>query len=1149
MASQGGSMGSTVMAGSQQAAMLNAQGMGGYSVSSLGGAVGSAASTLGGMAVGYVVGKMISGGYSALGKSGNTAVVAGTVIGAAIGGPIGAAIGGAIGGAVNRVFGRKLAGTGIEGSFGAGNFSGTNYEYYKGGTFRSDKTKRSDLDPQVDALLDTSFATLQTKTALMATVLGQSASAINAFTSSIKLDFKGLTDKQIEEKIGAVFDDMGNSMASLIPGLEAVTRFGESSSAALTRLYDSIFAVNGVIDTLNLQLFDVSLSGAAMASSLADAFGGMDKLQSATSAYYSAFYTEEQRIAESTQQLTQAMSNLGYALPASKEGFRDVVAGLNLTTAAGQQAFSALMGMAPMFAEVVEAAEDAVEEVTKAIEEMAKSLSNAMAELALAQGDMSTALQITRMLAIEGMTAQEVALYDTIESTKKYTQELESVREWLDQLALVIGTETERSLALRDASNDVTRAIMQQVYAQEDLAAAAEKAAQAQSEAIAVWKSSLEVSVSQGKTIKSFVESLSKTGGARNFNESAANYKTQLVLARGGDSDAYNTITDAAKEYLDALSSRAGSSQEMAVNIAKVKADLLNLTPVVDLNSNIEILKRIEGHTHATATSTDSLKLNGVKANFDLSQTIKFIANDTELPADLRKMITDKTQDFEMTLKTAFGSGVSKSISDLLSTGAAQYQTIVNAALGAVDGESQKLALIAAGDYVAIVSASLGIVDEDSRRLALTAAGDFVSTVTAALGSTDPIARALAFDAANTINTTVTAALGSTDPIARALAFDAANTINTTVTAALGSTDPSALQLATWQSNAIATVISAGLSNDSTTQALAGILSSTKTSKVTVDGGVIFNPDAAMQQALNDINRATTGSDGTTSALLTDAASYNTRLLSYQSAAVTEAKSASGYLSQLVSLANAKSLAEAKAEADAKAAAVVANRIAEVTAEGRKLAAQKETAINTFNSTYAATQAKAASLGVGLLNSSGAAASATYDANTGAPSGNIGGFSYSNFESVKQLLGYLDANGSAVRKIIDGTGGTVSSLNSSIEAQRQVIRDLGGVPAFAKGGVFTNSIISRPTLFAAGQMGESGPEAVMPLANINGSLGVRFAGGVDNAALVAEIKALRQEVQGLRAEARATAVNTNRTAKLIDRAMPDGDAFSTRIAA
>jgi hypothetical protein len=370
MASQGGSMGSTVMAGSQQAAMLNAQGMGSYSVSSLGGAVGSAASLLGGAAVGFVVGKMISGGYSAIGKSGNTAVAAGTAIGA-IWGPLGAAIGGAVGGLVNRTFGRKLAETGIAGSFGGGQFFGANYEYYKGGTFRSDKTKVSDLDPQVDSLLENSFATLQTKTALMAKVLGQSATAIYGFTHSIQLDFRGLTDKEIEDKIGAVFDDMGNSMASLIPGLDAVTKFGESSSAALTRLYDSIFAVNGVIDTLNLQLFDVSLSGAAMASSLADAFGGMDKLQAATAAYYSAFYTEEQRIAESTQQLTQAMSNLGYTLPASKEGFRDVVAGLNLTTVAGQQTFAALMGLAPMFAEVSNSWEAAAKEAAVIAKEAA----------------------------------------------------------------------------------------------------------------------------------------------------------------------------------------------------------------------------------------------------------------------------------------------------------------------------------------------------------------------------------------------------------------------------------------------------------------------------------------------------------------------------------------------------------------------------------------------------------------------------------------------------------------------------------------------------------------------------------------------------------------------------------------------------------
>jgi hypothetical protein len=101
---------------------------------------------------------------------------------------------------------------------------------------------------------------------------------------------------------------------------------------------------------------------------------------------------------------------------------------------------------------------------------------------------------------------------------------------------------------------------------------------------------------------------------------------------------------------------------------------------------------------------------------------------------------------------------------------------------------------------------------------------------------------------------------------------------------------------------------------------------------------------------------------------------------------------------------------------------------------------------------------------------------------------------------------------------------------------------------FAGGGAFTNSIVSSPTSFDMGLMGEAGPEAIMPLANINGSLGVRFAGNSANDALVEEIKALRQEVAQLRrdnsAENQAIASSSNKTAKLIDRAMPDGNTLA-----
>lgn len=85
----------------------------------------------------------------------------------------------------------------------------------------------------------------------------------------------------------------------------------------------------------------------------------------------------------------------------------------------------------------------------------------------------------------------------------------------------------------------------------------------------------------------------------------------------------------------------------------------------------------------------------------------------------------------------------------------------------------------------------------------------------------------------------------------------------------------------------------------------------------------------------------------------------------------------------------------------------------------------------------------------------------------------------------------------------------------------------GGV--YATGGAFTNGIVTRPTAFNVGLMGEAGSEAIMPLVNINGSLGVRAAGGEDTAS---EIRALREEN---RAQASALVKLMQRHTKLIER--------------
>jgi hypothetical protein len=81
-----------------------------------------------------------------------------------------------------------------------------------------------------------------------------------------------------------------------------------------------------------------------------------------------------------------------------------------------------------------------------------------------------------------------------------------------------------------------------------------------------------------------------------------------------------------------------------------------------------------------------------------------------------------------------------------------------------------------------------------------------------------------------------------------------------------------------------------------------------------------------------------------------------------------------------------------------------------------------------------------------------------------------------------------------------------------------------GIAAFANGGMFTNSIVSSPTLFrfadggalSTGVMGEAGPEAIMPLKRgPGGRLGVDASGsGSDNITVTVNVDAKGTSVQG-----------------------------------
>lgn len=382
----------------------------GNTAGGLGMMAGTGAAYLGGAYAGVQAGRAIGAGYSTNGGSGNSAVNMGTAIGMALGGPLGAIIGGIAGGTFNRAFGRKLMESGIEGQFGQGGFSGQSYTFEKGGWFRSDRTRLSALDAGTDKLLDDAYTGIFSSVKAMSAALGLGVSALDNFTFGLKLNLKGLTEEQTNAKLAEQFTLLGDAMAKQVLVTSDYTRTGETAAQTLQRLSGSLTAVNGALATMSQTLLATSLVGGDAASKLLDAFGGLEKFTQATGAYYQAFYTEAERNAKATEQLTTALKGMSMSMPDTLTGFRALVDAQDLTTEAGRKTYAALIALSPAFAQVTNAAGALAARLGKVV---AEAVDSTLAEIEKQASASQTAADAARQAAeayrAAGQTLQDAA--------------------------------------------------------------------------------------------------------------------------------------------------------------------------------------------------------------------------------------------------------------------------------------------------------------------------------------------------------------------------------------------------------------------------------------------------------------------------------------------------------------------------------------------------------------------------------------------------------------------------------------------------------------------------------------------------------------------------------------------------------------------
>ncbi|WP_157991627.1 tape measure protein, partial [Caldimonas tepidiphila] len=262
-----------------------------------------------------------------------------------------------------RFFGRKapqVKASGIEGTFGNDDFTGNTWADIeaKGGYFRKTKrwTETGALDAGMDHALSSTFGALRRQISGLAQSLSLPTEQIAGYTRHIRLAFgsdEAANQKQIEELFAGMTEDMANAA---MRGFEWAIRGGEKASDALKRLGGSIEAVNPMLRLLGVRMLDVNVWGGDAASALADLMGGLEGFTSATSAYYQAFFSEEERLAKTTDSVREGMAALGMAMPGTRAEFRRLVEAQDLHTDAGRRAYAALMQMAPAFDAVAAAA-------------------------------------------------------------------------------------------------------------------------------------------------------------------------------------------------------------------------------------------------------------------------------------------------------------------------------------------------------------------------------------------------------------------------------------------------------------------------------------------------------------------------------------------------------------------------------------------------------------------------------------------------------------------------------------------------------------------------------------------------------------------------------------------------------------------------
>lgn len=166
------------------------------------------------------------------------------------------------------------------------------------------------------------------------------------------ISLKGLEGEALTKELESFFSKTLDDWAGALLGagntriLEDFQQVGESAFETMLRLAGETRTFSKYAEVLNLNFKATGLNAVYATQAIADAAGGFDKLSGSLATYYDKFFTESDKFAQNQKALTDAFKQLNVSLPESRDGFKQLISGLDLTNAADQERFAQLVKLA-----------------------------------------------------------------------------------------------------------------------------------------------------------------------------------------------------------------------------------------------------------------------------------------------------------------------------------------------------------------------------------------------------------------------------------------------------------------------------------------------------------------------------------------------------------------------------------------------------------------------------------------------------------------------------------------------------------------------------------------------------------------------------------------------------------------------------------